>query len=88
MTQALPCSKKAIERNQVLCSDHAMGIIVSKHPVLFDKFEDPSVLGPVPTYFSNDPERTLRELQESPDYAYQCLQALVSKLLARKELTR
>ncbi len=55
---------------------------------MYDGFEDPTVLGPVPFFFSNDPEKTQRELQESPEYAYQCLQALVARLLVRKELSR
>ena len=88
MTQALPCTIGVTEDNPALKSDHAMGVIVSKTPVLYDSFDDPSVLGPVPTFFSNEPDRTLRELRESPDYAYQCIQALVSKLLARRELSR
>ena len=45
-------------------------------------------LGPVPTFFSNDPEATLEELKKKPEFGFQCLQALVSKLLARGELTR
>ncbi len=88
MTQALPCSLDVVNSSPDLRADHAMGMVVGKYPVLMDKFDDPSVLGPVPVYFSNDPEKTLKELKESPEYAYECLQALVSKLLARKELTR
>ena len=45
-------------------------------------------LGPVPTFFSNDPEATLAELKKKPEFGFQCLQALVTKLLARGELTR
>ncbi len=87
MTQALPCSINTVNSNPHLQADHSRGLIVSKYPVLFDKYDDPSVLGPAPTYFSNDPDKTRRELQESPAYAYECLQILVSKLLARKELS-
>ena len=42
----------------------------------------------MPTFFSNDPEATLEELKKKPEFGFQCLQAFVSKLLARGELTR
>ena len=42
----------------------------------------------MPTFFSNDPEATLAELKKKPEFGFQCLQALVSKLLARGELSR
>jgi len=42
----------------------------------------------VPTFFSAKPEDTLKQLQQDPEYAFECLQALVSKLIARRELTR
>ena len=45
-------------------------------------------LGPVPTFFSNNPEATLEELKKKPEFGFQCLQTIVSKLLARGELTR
>ena len=44
--------------------------------------------GPVPTMFSQKPDKTLAVLKKSPEYAFRCLQALVSKLLTRGELTR
>ena len=44
--------------------------------------------GPVPTFCSEKPEVSMKQLKESPEYAFDCLQALVSKLLARRELTR
>ena len=44
--------------------------------------------GPVPTMFSEKPDETLTALKKSPEYAFRCLQALVSKLLTRGELTR
>jgi len=42
----------------------------------------------VPTFFSTKPEETLKQLQMDPEYAFECLQALVSKLIARRELSR
>ena len=44
--------------------------------------------GPVPVFFSNDPERSLEELKRDPAFSFQCLQALVARLLVRNELTR
>ena len=42
----------------------------------------------MPTFFSAQPEDTLKQLQQDPEYAFECLQALVSKLIARRELSR
>ena len=47
-----------------------------------------SYLGPVPTLFSDKPEETLAHLQNTPEFAFQCLQALVSRLYERGELSR
>ena len=44
--------------------------------------------GPVPKFFSNHPSKTLEELQKSPQFAFECLQALVARLLERGELNR
>ena len=48
----------------------------------------PFFSGPVPKFFSNDPSKTLEELQKSPQFAFKCLQALVARLLERGELNR
>ena len=45
-------------------------------------------LGPVPQFFSDQPDKSLEELKRSPEFAFGCLQALVSKLVERGELTR
>ena len=42
----------------------------------------------MPKFFSNDPSKTLEELQKSPQFAFECLQALVARLLERGELNR
>ena len=49
---------------------------------------DPFFSGPVPKFFSNDPSKTLEELHKSPQFAFECLQALVARLLERGELNR
>ena len=46
------------------------------------------ITGPVPTFCSQQPEVSAKQLADNPEYAFDCLQALVSKLLARNELTR
>ena len=45
-------------------------------------------LGPVPQFFSEQPDKSLEELKKSPEFAFGCLQALVSKLVERGELSR
>ena len=55
---------------------------------LQDGYKMSSFLGPVPTMFSDKPEATLAHLQNTPEFAFQCLQALVSRLYERGELTR
>ena len=46
------------------------------------------MIGPVPVFFSEKPETTLEDLKKSPEWAFHCLQALVSRLLVRGQLTR
>ena len=46
------------------------------------------LLGPVPKLFSNEPQKTLEELKRSPQFAFDCLQALVARLLEHGELSR
>ena len=47
-----------------------------------------SISGPVPIFFSDKPEDTLEDLKKSPEWAFHYLQALVSRLLVRSQLTR
>ena len=42
----------------------------------------------MPIFFSEKPDETLAALKKSPDFAFRCLLALVSRLLTRNELTR
>ena len=43
---------------------------------------------PVPTLFSDEPTKSLEEIKKSPEFAFGCLQALVSRLVERGELSR
>ena len=42
----------------------------------------------MPKFFSDEPSKLLDELRKSPEFAFGCLQALVSKLLERGDLSR
>ncbi len=86
--QMLPCSISKIEECPELKEEHALGILAMKVPVVYNTLEGSTAPGPVPTFFSNDPEESLKQLKESPEYAFQCMQRLVSRLLARREITR
>ena len=45
--------------------------------------------GTIPKFFSEEPSKTLDELQKkSLEFAFGCLQALVAKLVKRGELSR
>ena len=86
IAQALPCNLGVIKANPTLEEDHTRGIMVAKHAVQYTRFDDEMAWGPVPTLFSTDPEAALANL--TPQTAFKCLQALVSRLLAWQELTR
>jgi len=63
-------------------------MMAGRFPVYYASFDGAAAVGPVPTFFSSNPEEATRQLSQDPEYAFECLQALVSKLLARRELTR
>ena len=87
IAQVLPCSLEVIEANPTLKSDHTRGMLAGKFEVHYDAFDNETATGPVPTFFSSNPEDSLKQLNQDPEYAFECLQALVSKLLARREMT-
>jgi hypothetical protein len=88
IAQVLPCTLAVLAASRPLQSDFSMGMIVGSYPIEYDKFDGEKAAGPVPTFVSSEPDTALKQLKSSPEYAHRCLQALVSKLLARKELTR
>ena len=88
IAQALPCSKAVIDANPSLQTDHTRGVLVDKFPIHYEQFNDEEVSGPIPTFFSTNPNQTLAALKKDPDFAFQCLQQLVARLLVRSELTR
>jgi hypothetical protein len=88
IAQVLPCSLAVIDANPALKSDHTRGMTAGKFRVDYTSFDGSTATGPVPTFFSTNPEESAQQLAQDPEYAFECLQALVSKLLARKEMTR
>ena len=44
--------------------------------------------GLVPQFFSDEPSKSLDDLQKSPEFAFGCLQALVARLVERGDLSR
>jgi len=88
LAQALPCTTSVIEANPSLQTDQTRGILVGRFKIQYDQFDNKLAAGPIPTFFSNKPEQSMAMLNDSPEFAFKCLQALVSRLLVRKELTR
>ena len=72
------CSKMYTLKSDSALSSH--GTLLIKNYIF--------MIGPVPVFFSEKPETTLEDLKKSPEWAFHCLQALVSRLLVRGQLTR
>ena len=74
----------------MLKEDHTRGVLVNRFDIMYEAFDNKvaSGPGPVPIFFSAKPEDTLEDLKKSPEWAFHCLQALVSRLLVRSQLTR
>ena len=68
--------------------DDTPAIVIAKYPVSYEEFLSDTAAGPVPIFFSENPESTSQILRESPEFALSCLQSLVSRLLAMEEITR
>jgi len=65
-----------------------MGVLLGKFPVHYEAFDEEVASGPVPVFFSERPAESLEALKRSPEYAFTCLQQLVARLVARRELSR
>ena len=72
----------------MLKGDHTQGVALGEFPLTYEAFDDKVASGPVPKFFSDEPSKSLDELKKSPEFAFGCLQALVSKLLERGDLSR
>ena len=86
--QALPCNLDHIEATPILKEDHTRGVLVNRFDIMYEAFDNKVASGPVPIFFSAKPKDTLEDLKKSPEWAFHCLQALVSRLLVRSQLTR
>ena len=64
------------------------GIVVASYKVGYMRFDGKLADGPVPVFFSADPEKTAQAMKNSPQFAFDCLQGLVARLLEREELSR
>lgn len=88
IVQALPCSMAHIKANSILRDDNVPALEVANFKIAYNGFESEEAAGPVPVFFSEDPESTASMLKDSPDFALSCLQALASRLLALEKITR
>ena len=77
-----------IEATPSIKEDHCIGVQVGMFDLDYSSFDNVTASKPIPTFFSEKLEETLEQLQKSPEFAFQCLQALVSKLFERGKLTR
>lgn len=88
IAQALPVTLGVIDASQELLGDQPKGWRVGTFPVAYNRFDGKRAAGPVPIFCSVSPDATLKALQSSPEYAFECLQMLVRRLLVREEITR
>ena len=72
----------------MLKEDHTKGVLVNRFDIMYEAFDNKIASGPVPIFFSARLEDTLEDLKKSPEWAFHCLQALVSRLLVCSQLTR
>lgn len=86
--QALPLNLNYIKNRSEYRQDDTPAIVVASFPVDFEVFESEAAAGPVPVFFSEDPESTSKYLKDSPEFALACLQALVNRLLALEDITK
>lgn len=45
IAQALPCTLTFIEGNPGLLTDHTLGVLIDKYPVLYNRFDDQEISG-------------------------------------------
>ena len=84
--QALPCTLDTIKANPALRQDNTRAIVVAQFHVGYTAFNN--IPGPVPMYFSEEPEATNAELKKSPKFAFDCMQTLLARLVDTEQITR
>ena len=86
MVQALPCSLDLVKATPSLRQDNTRGIIVADFPIGYTAFNN--IPGPVPMFFSEEPNTTEKELRKSPQFAFDCMEILMSRLLDTDQITK
>jgi len=68
--------------------DNTATIVVARFAVAMESFDGVAAAGPVPTWFSVNPEATLIALKKSPDMAHAMCQALAKRIIKTEELNQ
>ena len=84
--QALPCNVNAIKANPILRQDSTKAIVVAQFPIGYTAFKN--LPEPVPMFFSEEPEVNSAELKKTPQFAFNCMQMLLSRLIETEEITK
>ena len=84
--QALPCNLATVKANPILRQDSTKAITVAEFPIGYTAFQN--LPGPAPMFFSEEPETTSAALKRSPQYAFDCMQMLMSRLIETEQITR
>ena len=84
--QALPCNLATIKATPALRLDNTRGMIVAEFNLGFKEFQN--LPGPVPTFFSDRPDVTAAELKNSPKFAFDCMQLLLSRLTDTEQISK
>ena len=84
--QALPCNLATIKATPALRLDSTRGMIVAEFNLGFKEFQN--LPGPIPMFFSDRPDVTAAELKKSPQFAFDCMQLLLSRLTDTEQISK
>jgi hypothetical protein len=84
--QALPCSLDVIKATPSLRTDSTRAIYVSSFFIGYRAFKN--IPGPIPMFFSQNPPETQKYLNDTPRFAFDCMQMLLGRLLETEQITR
>jgi hypothetical protein len=85
--QALPVNGATLKSNQDFAKDNLAVIVLKRFEVEADTFDGGCCAGPVPVFFSTDPEDTRNKLKASLKLAHQLCQAIATRFLSTETLT-
>jgi hypothetical protein len=78
-----------LKNNPILCQDSTPAVVMTRIPLLYNTFSaDQLVKGPIPVLFTERPEEAIQKWKQTPQFAFRCLQALATRLLATQNITR